>query len=662
MPMSPVRLPALLLPLVVLLELLASARPVLAAPAQRATFTAAVSPATARPGEIVTVTVTATIQPSWYIYSAVPVPPPGPVPTTLTIKAGALDPVGKTTESAPKRKNDVAFQKEVGYHEGTATFTQRLVVPSDAVPTAKLPVRITVGFMACNENVCLPPRDVEVSATLAIESGPVRPEYTGSEPATPTAAAGTTGDVTDAGSTGGSEGLIPFLLAAFGGGLLALVTPCVFPMVPVTLAFFTKQATAKGDGNARAMQGAVVRLAATYSLGIVLAFTGIGAVLAATVGAAGANQLAANPWVNLAFTTLFVLFALSLLEVVELRLPASLQRLAVGGRGHSGTLGVLGMGLTFVIAAFTCTAPIMGTVLVAASQASSGGQWVRPILGMAVFATALALPFFLLALFPGWLARLPKSGAWLSTVKGTMGFIELAAALKFLSNVDVVWNWQVLTTPVLLALWAIIALAASLWLLGILRVGFGTPEGRPSLRRAVWSAAFGALALYFLYGLTGRPLNGWVAALLPPEGYGIGQSQMAEGDGLVWHETLEAGLAEAKAQNRPVLIDFTGYACTNCRLMEKNVFPKPAVRAEMEKFIRIRLYTDGQDEESKKNQAYQENTFGDVALPLYAVLTPQGAPVSRIAGIRKPAEFASFLQKGEQQARGAEGTATASAR
>jgi thiol:disulfide interchange protein DsbD len=630
---------------------------VLAAPPP-ATFTASVAPAVARPGETVTLTVTANIKTPWHVYAVTPVPPPGPVETSLAVEAGPLKPVGKTTESAPKKANDPNFGKEVAYHEGAATFTQRLQVPEGAAPTARVPVKVTVRYMACNESVCLPPRETEITPapTVAIEAGAARPEFT--KPVSEASSAG----VLVAGNT--DQSLLPFLLAAFGAGLLALVTPCVFPMIPVTLAFFTKQATAQ-EGNETTAQGRVVRLAATYSLGIVLAFTAIGAVLAATVGAAGANQLAASPWVNLAFAVLFVVFGLALLEVMDLRLPASLQGLTGAGRKHGGTLGVLGMGLTFVIAAFTCTAPFVGTVLVAAANASSGAQWFRPVLGMAVFAAALALPFFLLALFPGWLARLPRSGAWLSTVKGTMGFIELAAALKFLSNADMVWGWKLLTQPVLLALWAIIALAGAFWLLGTLRIGFGAPEGRPSLARSLWAGAFGAIAMYCLYGLTGRPLTGWVVAFLPPSGYGVGTSPVAAADdGLSWHDTLEAGLAEAKAQNKPVFIDFTGYTCTNCRWMEKNVFPKPAVRAELEQFVRVKLYTDG-GENAEKNQTYQEKTFGDVTLPLYAVIGPDGKPAARSGGItRKPAEFAEFLRQArerELQARSGGAVATASA-
>ena len=622
-----------------------------------ATFTAKATPAVARPGEIVTVVVTATIKQGYHIYSIVPVKD-GPAATELTVKGKGLQPVGKTTESKPERKLDTNFGKEVGYHENTATFTQRVRVPKTAKPGVKIPLTVSVYYMACTEKACLPPKEAVVDgATLAVEAGAPRPQY---------AASASTTDAGDEGARGAAsaaapaESLVPFLLAAFGAGLLALVTPCVFPMIPVTLAFFTKQATSGTDEAAKAAsRGKIVRLAAVYSLGIVLSFTAIGGVLAATIGAAGANRLFTNPWLNLTFAALFVVFGLALLELVELRLPAGLQRMTGAGSRHGGTLGVLGMGFTFVAAAFTCTAPFIGTVLVAAASASSGAQWVRPILGMTVFATALALPFFVLALFPGWLARLPRSGAWLSTVKGAMGFLELAAALKFFGDADRIMGWNLLPQPLFLAIWGILGLAAALWLLGVLRLGFSTPEGRPSPLRAAWAAVFALAGMYCLYGLTGRPIATQLAAFIPPADYGVAgeaasshTANTVTHNGQVWYKTLEAGLAQAKIENKPIFVDFTGYACTNCRAMENAVFPVPAVQDAFSQFVRVQLYTDGRNDggASQRNQDYQEKTFGDVALPLYAILSPNGTPSGHIAGQRGAAEFLSFLKTGREKA------------
>ena len=609
-----------------------------------AKWAASVSPADAHPGEVVTVSVTATIKPGYHVYSLVAVPPPGPSETRLSVSAPGLTAAGPVTESAPEVIYDPNFEKKLGLHENTATFTQALTVPKTAAPAASVPLTISVRYQACNATSCLPAKTVTVDAPpLVISIGAVRPEYANA-PAAPIspAPAAAVSDVSaaspkpvtpDGGNLGG------FILAAFGAGLLALVTPCVFPLVPVTFAFFTKQAQGK--------QGGIVRLAGVYCIGIVLTFTAIGAVLAATVGAAGANRLAASPWTNLVFAALFIVFGLSLLEIVELKPPAFLQKYSGAGQKHGGTLGVLGMGLTFVVSAFTCTAPFIGTVLVAASSAQTSMQWVRPIVGMTAFASALALPFFLLALFPSLLAKLPKSGSWLSTVKGTMGFLELGAALKFLSNTDLVWQWKILTEPVLLALWTMIAFAGAVWLLGLLPVGFGAPSRSVTPLRRGWAGLFAFAGLYFLWGLSGRPLGDWVVAFLPPSGYGIKGNSAQETDGsLAFLPTLEEGLKQAKAENKPIFIDFTGYTCTNCRLIEKNVFPNAGVKAEMEKFVRVRLYTDG-GPNGDKNQAYQEKTFGDVALPLYAVLTPDGKVVDHTAYTvaKNPAQFTAFLQK-----------------
>jgi Thiol:disulfide interchange protein len=641
----------------------AAAEPVTSGPTK---WTATPGDATVRPGEAVAISVRAEIDAPYHIYSITPVPPPGPQETKFTVEGEGVSVAGEAKEPAPKVVDDANFGKAIGMHEGAPVFTQVVQIGKDVAP-GTLTFTLKARYMACTESACLPPKTVKLPVTLTVEAGEPRADRTpdallaaaggSGDTATPTAPPTSGGEAAapTSSSSGSEDGLGTFLLAAFGAGLLALVTPCVFPMIPVTLAFFTKQAAAK-DGEAQ--RGSIVKLAAVYSLGIIVAFTGIGAIMAATVGAAGANRLAANPWVNLVFAVLFVIFALALLEVFELQPPAALRNLTAKNRSVGGTLGVLGMGLTFVIAAFTCTAPFIGTVLVAAASATSGAQWIRPILGMTVFATALALPFFVLSLFPSLLAKMPRSGAWLSTVKGAMGFLELAAALKFLSNADLVWQWKVLTQPVLLAAWAAIAFAAAFWLAGVLKIGLGAPEGKLTYSRGAWTALFAAAGLYCLYGLTGRPVNALVASILPPPEYGYG----AKTEDLEWHPTLEEGIARAKAENKPIFVDFTGYTCTNCRWVEQNVFTQPAVRALLkEKYVLVRLITDdpltapgGDTTLGEVRQAYQEKAFGTIALPLYAVLTPEGTPVRHgdvefFGGTRSPQafgqNFAAFLSK-----------------
>jgi thiol:disulfide interchange protein len=362
-------------------------------------------------------------------------------------------------------------------------------------------------------------------------------------------------------------GLLPFALTGFGAGLLALLTPCVFPMIPVTLSFFTKQATETGTS--------VLKLAAAYCLGIIVTFTGLGALMAILVGPAGAARLAANPWVNLFFAGVFVFFGLALLEVIDLTLPPAIQKIVNGGRTDDPNKKknpiptVLFMGLTFVIVAFTCTAPFIGTVLVAAAAAGSAAAWVRPIIGMLAFASALALPFFVLALFPGLLAKLPKSGSWMTTFKGTMGFIELGAALKFLSNADLVWQWQIVTRPVILALWVALSFAAVAWLFGKLDLGFSTPSGKMTVGRGIGAGLFAAFGVYCLVGLTGRPLPGLEGGFLPLPDYGYkanGGAVAAKPEGAVKAEgprkfknDIAGAIAEAERQKRLIFVDFTGY-------------------------------------------------------------------------------------------------------
>jgi thiol:disulfide interchange protein DsbD len=278
------------------------------------------------------------------------------------------------------------------------------------------------------------------------------------------------------------------------------------------------------------------------------------------------------------------------------------------------------MGLTFVVSAFTCTAPIVGSLLVLAANATGAAAFIKPIVGMLVFSTALALPFVLLSLFPGLLARLPKSGAWLTTLKGAMGFLELAAALKFLSTADIYWNWQLLTRPAYLAITSLILIAGGLWLLGILNVGFNTPTGKLTKARGAWAALFIVSGLYCLYGVSGRPVVRFIGQFLPPP--------PKSATDITFLPTLAAGQSVAKATGQLIFVDITGHTCTNCRDVEEHVMPEPEVKPLLEKMVRVRLFTDqgvsATAEEAAINAKYQIDTFKDATLPRYAVLDASG--------------------------------------
>jgi thiol:disulfide interchange protein len=425
-------------------------------------------------------------------------------------------------------------------------------------------------------------------------------------------------------------------------GALSLLTPCVFPMVPITVSYFTGRATR----SAPALKGRPTRDAVTqaivYGLGIVLTFTAVGFTLAVAFGAAGLNRFAADPWLNLAITALFVLFALSLFGIYELALPSKLLTLAAkADQGHGRFAGTLLMGFAFTLTSFTCTAPFLGTLLVVAAQ----GDWQWPLAGMLAFSTIFALPFVFLALAPQVIAALPRSGTWLIAVKATMGMLELAAAMKFLSNADLVWGWGIFTREVVIGSWILIAIVLVVYLAGLMRLGHAPRLGRPGWARAGVTVAAATCAIWLATGLFGRRL-GELEAFLPPADL----AAMAPDGELPWIvNDYDAALAAGSQENRPLLIDFTGYTCTNCRWMEANMFPRPDVARELARYVRVRLYTDGRGEPYRTFQQMEQRLFGTVALPYYAVISPDGTPTVAFGGLtRDPSEFISFLRRGMQ--------------
>jgi thiol:disulfide interchange protein len=410
-----------------------------------------------------------------------------------------------------------------------------------------------------------------------------------------------------------------YLWLAASAGAVSLLTPCVFPMIPITVSYFTNHAV---NG---------VRSALVFAAAIIGSFTGLGVVLALVFGAAGVQRFAANPFLNLALAGLFVAFALNLFGVYQIGLPSpTLTALDQAARERgSHVTGAALMGLTFALTTFTCTAPFVGTVLVTAAT----GAWREPALGMLTYSTVFALPFFVLALIPQWASRLPKAGRWLVSVKVVMGFLELAAAIKFLSNADLVWHWGIFTRDVVLALW--IALSG-------LTAAYLVASGPGTVGRLAGAAAALGVGIWLATGLVGRSL-GELESFLPPKP-GERDSYVIN---LNWHlNDLNSAMLIAKSQSKPVFIDFTGYTCTNCRWMEANVFARPEVKAELNHFALARLFTDGDGPVYENQQAYQEKTFNTVALPLYAVLAPDGHTIATLPGLtRDPAVFLAFLEK-----------------
>ena len=611
-----------------------------AQPAGRpASFSVHVEPSLARPGETVTVWIDVTLADDWHIY-ATTTPSGGPIPTDIRLEAtGDLRPVGRPIQPPPIRAHDPNFDMTVEYYGEAVRFGVQAELNVDLAP-GDIRVKGGITYMLCNAVSCLPPSTHTFDIPLQIGSGPPRSQHITTPPASvppvqmsqaePLDGQGSIVDVERA----FSQGLSAFLYLSFTMGLLALLTPCIFPMVPITVSFFTKQ-------ESQSRRDSVIK-SLVYCLGIMFTFTGLGLLLAATLGASGASRFAANPWVNMAIAGIFVAFALSLFGLFEIQLPSGLMTRLSQKQG-SGYGAILLMGFTFSLTSFTCTAPFVGTLLVLTSL----GTWMWPILGMLAFSAAFALPFFFLSLFPQGLSSLPRSGGWLNAVKVVMGFLELAAALKFLSNVDLVWGWGVLPREAFLAVWVAIFVLCGIYLLGKIRLPHDTPVESVGAIRLLFSLASLAFGIYLFTGLYGASL-GELDAFFPPYGsQGTVSAIRSGGESLEWGDDYDAALQEAQAAGKPVFIDFAGYACTNCRWMEANIFPDPAVRGLLERYVRVQLYTDGQGEVYRRNQAFQETRFGTVALPFYAIMSPADVEISRFPGLtRDKQRFLRFLQQG----------------
>ncbi len=596
---------------------------------------------------------TAEVEPGWNLY-ALDQPEGGPIATTIkAAENSGIEIVGEVRSASPKTKEDENFKidgkpLQTKYFENSAEFQLDFRLAAGAANAGTEPtyfysdsnVAFAVRFQLCNDTLCLPPRTKRVS--LAGEEDVKRSASnsqlpSGSENASP-----------NVGSVQPTEPKPPtdiwaFIWLAAGLGALSLLTPCVFPMIPITVSYFTNHSSGSRSRS--------VRMATVYSLGIIATFTILGMLLAIFVGAAGVNVFAANPWVNILIAGIFLFFAFNLFGAYEITIPSGiLTRLDSLTRSHegegSGIIGALLMGLTFTLTSFTCTSPFVGTILVSASQ----GDWQMPLVGMLAFSTVFALPFFILALVPQWASSLPRAGGWMNSVKVAMGFLEVAAAMKFISNVDLVLKWGVFTRDVVLSVWIAIGLILAVYLLGKFQLAHDSKPERIGAFRLASAIVSLSISFYLITGLFGAKL-GELEAFLPPDlNKSSAQSFGGNGDGLNWmKDDYEGALVKAKAENKLVFLDFTGYTCTNCRWMEANIFPKPEVEAELKKMILVSLYTDGVGEIYERQQQFQETTFKTVALPYYAIMDPNGNIIATFPGLtRNTAEFVDFLKKGQQ--------------
>ena len=556
--------------------------------------------------------------------------PGGPVPTAVELLSSPdWTRVGTLRAPPPDTIPDGNFGIMSEVYSDSVAFGLALRRSSLARSNAESP-RVAVRFQVCTTRYCLPARTdtvivrVALSATsaLTLPSIPPPPAVNAvNEASTPIVA-----------TYGGANGVGAFLLLAASMGALALLTPCVFPMIPITVTSFL----AVGDDRRRG-----IAQAGLYAMGIVGAFTVLGVTTAILFGASGLARFSAHPVVNLAIAAIFLFFAMSLLGATTLRLPTRVATwIASIGRGR-GAAGPLLMGSVFTITAFTCTAPFVGTLLVLSSQ----GNWRWPLAGMLVFASVFAAPFFVLALVPGMLRKRLRPGGWMPALEMVLGAIEIAAAIKFVSNADMVLGWGIFTRGRVIALWIGVFAILALALVWHKRAARAERSPRGAFRVA---ASVGAIALVALLvpGLFGRSL-GELEAFLPP--VSGGRSVGAHSGETEWiFNDYSAALLVANREQRPILIDFTGYTCTNCRWMEANMFPRGEVQRAFDRFVRVRLYTDGIGEPYTSQQRLEERLFGTVALPLYAVVDASGRPRARLLGMtRNASEFVDFLTRAQ---------------
>ena len=486
----------------------------------------AFDPQSARPGRRVVGLLKAEIEPGWHLYSPT-TPAGGPIPTKIEMVESPSVANWKLFQPKPNRRMDDNFKLETETFEDEAVFQFDILLAEDAALGSR-DLEAKVRFQVCDDRLCLPPVTKTATATLSINTAaaaaaPAIPD--GYMEASAAAGSASSAQAASGGArptpvpTSQSEGIVQFAAIAFGFGLLAIFTPCVFPMIPITMSYFVS--TQAGSKKPSFVQATI------FCVGVVVLFTALGTIVSAALGPFGLLQLGSSVWTNLFIALVFVAFAASLLGAFEITVPSGLMTKLDRVAGRGGTVGTLVMGLVFALASFACTGPFVGALLAGSIQ----GDVSWPIFGMLMFSIGLALPFFFLALFPAYLARLPKSGSWLVRTKATMGFVILVVAVKYLSNVDQMYQWHILTRERFLALWIVLLALAGLYLLGLVRLA-GDDDSSIGIGRLAIGGLFLVLAVSLMPGMFGSRLGEIDAYVPAPEysgltlaGFGSGGSE-----------------------------------------------------------------------------------------------------------------------------------------
>lgn len=643
---------------------------------------------------------TATAEKGWHLYD-MNLPEGGPVSTSFTFETlQGAELIGTPVSSVkPTTVYDEQFAMNLRWYPGTVSFTQKLKVTDPA----KFKVEGEVEFMACNDETCLPPDRIgftfdkknihmDAAATSAGESiapadATAKPSDTAelAEEIAPRTTPGPAADASAAAQTPAQASQLTdrpalwtpvidqlksfgdttvsatdtswlfIFFAGFLGGLIALLTPCVWPMIPMTVSFFLKRTKDRKKA---------IRDALTYGLSIIVIYLVMGLLITGLFGASALNDLSTNAIFNIIFFLLLVVFAVSFFGAFELVLPASwTNKLDSKADSTTGILSIFFMSFTLVLVSFSCTGPIIGTLLV---QAASMGSAVGPAIGMFGFALALSIPFSVFAIFPNMLQSMPKSGGWLNSVKVVLGFLELALALKFLSVADLAYGWRLLDREVFIVLWIVIFILLGTYLLGKLKFSHDSDVPYVSVPRLFMAIISFAFAVYMVPGLWGAPLKA-ISAFAPPlytQDFNLYDSEVHAA-----FDDYESGMAYAKKVNKPVMIDFSGFGCVNCRKMEASVWTDPKVKQLLENdYVLITLMVDDKTklphpieiEEHGKTRKLktigdkwsylQRSKFGANAQPFYILLNDEGQPLGPSYAFNEDvSKYIQFLQNGLKQ-------------
>jgi thiol:disulfide interchange protein len=575
---------------------------------------------------------------------------------------------GKMAEPKPIIEFDSIFgvyQHYINGGEGDIVFRQKIKLNSGS---CKISGRI--DFQVCQES-CIP-EDTTFSFTVGKQNDAVAPvvelpvdtllkQSIDTTPQATISQTDTTGDTLEEGcgtaetTEGTHRGYLGIFIAGMLGGLLALLTPCVFPMIPMTVSFFTKRSGSRKKGITNAI---------IYALSIIFIYVSLGILVTVTFGSDALNEAASNAFFNLAFFVIFVIFAISFFGAFEITLPSWIINKADSASDRGGLIGIFFMAFTLSLVSFSCTGPIIGTLLVEAAQ---GQSYLGPILGMTGFALALAIPFALFSLFPGWMNSLPKSGSWLNTVKVTLGFIELALAMKFLSNVDLAYHWGFLKREIFICIWVIISALLGFYMLGKIRFEHDNEVQYIGTGRLLMGILVFTFTIYLIPGIWGAPLK-LISGFPPPEFYKewtTGTENECPHDINCFHD-YDEGMRYARAQGKPVMLDFTGWSCVNCRKMEDKVWSeKKVLKHLLNDYVLISLYVDDKvvlpaeqqytsPSSGKKIKTtgnkwsdFQQSVYKTNTQPYYVLIDNKAKLLAKPRGGIIPVdEYASYLEEG----------------